>query len=95
MEQLENHNLPLDIVVNRCVAILKARAICIILNNTNRFNVWVRQPLLAAGLYDAECDQIEYRAKMDKEGNNIKVEFQPVPINLVIINNHHVEAGPI
>ena len=41
-----------------------ARAIPIILINTNKFNAWVRQPLLAAKLYDADCDQTRI------QGNN-------------------------
>ena len=64
MEQAEHHNLPFGIVVNWGVAIPRARPIPIIIINTNKFNVWVRQPFLAAKLYDAECDQIEYRATM-------------------------------
>ena len=48
MEQVEHHNLPLGIVINRCMAITKARTKLMIIINTNRYNVWVRQPLLAA-----------------------------------------------
>ena len=61
MEQAEHHNLLLGIVINWCVAIPKARTICVIIINTNRYNVWVRQPLLAAKLFGAECNEIEYR----------------------------------
>ena len=80
MGQEEQHNLWLGIVVNWCVAIPKARDIPVIIINTNKYNVLVRQPLLAANLYDAECDQIEYRATMDQEGENIEIGFQPVPL---------------
>ena len=65
MEQAEHHNLLLGIVINQCVAIPKARTIPMIILNTNRYNVWVRQPLLAAKLYGVECTEIEYRATMD------------------------------
>ena len=41
-------NLLLSIVVNRCQAIIKARAIPIILVNTNRFNVWVKITLVSS-----------------------------------------------
>ena len=81
VEQVEHHNLPLGIVINWCMAILKARTIPIIIINTNRYNVWVRQPLLAAELFDAECNEIEYRATMDQEGDNISIGFQPIPPN--------------
>ena len=43
MEQVEHHNLPLGIVVNQCMATPKAWAIPIIIINTNKYNVWVRQ----------------------------------------------------
>ena len=77
MQQAEHHNLPPVIVINWCIAIPKARTIPVIIINTNRYNVWIRQPLLAAKLFDVECDEIEYRANMSWEGNNISVGFQP------------------
>ena len=61
VEQVEHHNLPLGIVINQCVAIPKGRTIPMVTINTNRYKEWVRQPLLAAELYDAECTEIEYR----------------------------------
>ena len=59
VEQVEHHNLPLGIVINWCMAIPKARTIPVIIINANRYNVWIRQPLLAAELFDVECDEIE------------------------------------
>ena len=50
---------------NQCVAIPKARTIPVIIINTNRYNVWIRQPLLAAELFDVQCNEIEYRATMN------------------------------
>ena len=79
VEQVEHHNLLLGIVINRCLATPKARSIPVILINTNRYNVWIRQPLLAAELFDAECNEIEYRANMSWDDDNILVGFQPVP----------------
>ena len=73
----------------------KARTIPVIIINTNRYNVWIRQPLLAATLFDAECDEIENRVNMNQEGNNISVGFQPVPSQLIDTNSCQVEAGPI
>ena len=61
----------------------------------NRFNVWVRQPLLAAKLYDVECNQLEYRVMMDLELENIKSGCQPVPPQLIDINSCQVEEGPV
>ena len=50
VEQVEHHNQPFGIVINWCMAIPKARTTPMIIVNTNRYNVWVRQPLLAAKL---------------------------------------------
>ena len=94
VEQVEHHNLPLAIVINQCVAILKARTIPVIIINTNRYNVWVRQPLLAAVLFDVECNEIEYRATMDQQGDNILIGFQPVPPQQINPNSCQVEADP-
>ena len=93
VEQVEHHNLPLGIVINRCVATLKARSILVILINTNRYNVWIRQLLLAAKLFNAECDEIEYRTNMSQD-DNISVGFQPVPPQMINSSSCQVEAGP-
>ena len=94
MEQAEHHNLPLGIVINQCVAISKASIIPVIIINTNRYNVWIRQPLLAAELFDAECNEIDYRVTLNLEGDNISVGFQPVPPQLDGTNSSQVEVGP-
>ena len=77
------------------MAMPKARTIPVIIININRYNVWIRQPLLAAELFDAECDEIEYRANVNWEGNIISVGFQPVPLQLIDNNGCQVEAGCI
>ena len=73
----------------------KSKAVPIIVINTNKYKVWVREPLLAAKIYDAECNAIEYRATMDQEEENITIGFQPVPAELIDINSCQAEAGPI
>ena len=95
MEQAEHHNLLFGIVINQYVAIPKARTIPVIIINTNQYNVWVRQPLLAAELFNVECNEIDYRATLNREGDNISVGFQPVPPQLIDTNSCQVEAGPI
>ena len=95
VEQVEHNNLPLGTVINWCMAILKARTIPMIIINTNRYNVWLRQPLLAAKLYDIKCIEIEYRATMDWEGDTITIGFQPIPPQLMNTNRCQVEKGPI
>ena len=77
------------------MAIPKARSIPVILINTNRYNVWIRQPLLAAELFDVESNEMEYRANMNWDGDNILVGFQPVPPQLIKTNSCQVEAGAI
>ena len=67
----------------------------VILINTNRYNVWIRQALLAAKLFNAECNEMEYRVNMNQDGDNISVGFQPVPPQLINTNSCQVEAGPI
>ena len=62
-------------VFNGCMATLKSNILPIFLVNTNKFNVWVRQPLLKAELYDADYYQLEYGATKDWEGDEIKIEF--------------------
>ena len=49
------------------------------------FNVWIRQPLFAAKLYDAEYQYIEYIATMDGEG----------PPKSIEVTSNQVEVGPI
>ena len=44
VEQAQHHNLPLSIVIKRCVATTKARSVPIILINTTKQNVWIWQP---------------------------------------------------
>ena len=95
MEQVEHHYLPLGIVINWYVAIPKARSIPVIIINTNRYNAQIRLPLLAAKLFDVECDEIEYRANISQEGNNISLGFQPVPPQLIDTNSSQLEVGPI
>ena len=95
VEQGEHYNQPLGMVINQCMVIPKARSIPVILINTNRYNVWIRPPLLAAKLFDVECHEIDYRADINWDGNNILVGFQPVPPQLINTNSCQVEAGPI
>ena len=44
---------------------------------------------------NAECNEIEYRANLSRDDNNISVGFQPVPPQLINTSSCQVEAGPI
>ena len=74
MEQAQHHNLPPGIVINSCVATVKARSMPVILINTNRQNVWIWQPLLAAELFSTDqAEGIQHRANMERQGDNIQI----------------------
>ena len=92
MEQAEHHNLPQGIVVNRCVATVKSRSVPVILINTNKQNVWLRQPLLATELYAAEYHPIEHQVDMEVEGDVAKVSFLPVVPDTIRVQVEQVEA---
>ena len=81
-EQAECSNLPLGLVIN-CTLVKpsKSRLIPMILINTNSYNVWIRQPLLAAELYDVDYYPWEYETTVNHEedSDTIKFGFQPVP----------------
>ena len=90
VEQAQHHNLALGIVINRCVATTKARSVPIILVNTTKQNV---QPLLATELFNADqIDEIEHRASMDRQGDNINISFSPVAPNSIRVKLEQVEA---
>ena len=78
VEQAEHHNLSQGIVVNRCVATVKLRSVPVILINTTKQNVWLRQPLLAAELYTAEYHPVEHWADIEVKGDVANVSFLPV-----------------
>ena len=80
IEAKECNNLPLGLVVNRTmVTPNKNKPVPIVLVNTNSYNVWIRQPLLAADIVEAKDCPWDYQPVMSHDGNNIKVSFCPVP----------------
>ena len=94
VEQAQHHNLPPGIVINRCVATTKARSVPVILVNTNRQNVWIQQPLLAAELFSAdEVAKIEHRANMERQGDNIQISFSSVAPDSIRVSSEQVESA--
>ena len=94
VEQAQHHNLPPDIVINRCVATTKARSVPVILVNTNRQNVWIWQPLLATELFGTDqVEEIEHRADMEREGDNIQISFSPVAPDSIRVRSEQVETA--
>ena len=61
VEATDNVNLPCGISVNHTyVSPTKSRQVSVILLNTNTYNVWIRQPLYAATIWDVELKDWEY-----------------------------------
>ena len=55
IEPKEINNLPMGVVVNRTmVTPKKSKQVPIILMNTNSYNIWIRQPLLAANVVEVD-----------------------------------------
>ena len=93
VEQAQHHNLPPGIVINSCVATTKARSVPVILVNTNRQNVWIWQPLLAAELFSTDqVEGIEHRANMERQGDNIQISFSPVAPDSIRVRSEQVET---
>ena len=92
-EQAQHHNLPLGIGNNRCVATTKARSVPVILVNTTKQNVWIWQPLLAMVLFSTDqIEEIEYRASMERQGDNIHISFSPVAPDSIRLKSEQVES---
>ena len=65
----------------------------VILVNTNRQNVWIQQPLLAAELFGTDqVEEIEHRANMEREGDKIHISFAPVAPNSIRVRLEQVET---
>ena len=47
----------------------------VILVNTTSRNIWIRQPLLAADIYEIALYPWQYHANLNREGNDIKINF--------------------
>ena len=62
VEQAAHHNLPHGLMVNRCCVTPMARRVQVILINTMDQNIWVRQPLLAAELFELEVELLSSTA---------------------------------
>ena len=55
IEPKEINNLPMGVMVNRTmITPKKSKQVPIILMNTNSYNIWIRQPLLAANVVEAD-----------------------------------------
>ena len=71
------NNLPSGVVINHSYVTPKAGQVVILINTTNR-NIWIHQPLLAASVHEVKLHPWQYHSVLYREGNTIKVGFQPV-----------------
>ena len=78
IELTAHNNLPSFVVVTHSYATPKAGQLAVILINTTNRNIWIHQPLLAAKVYEVELHPWQYFTMLYREGNTIKVVFQPV-----------------
>ena len=82
VEKTEDSNLPIGVGVNNTlVTPSKSGLVSVILINNNNHNVWIRQPLYAADLWEVEPKEWEYEPVLThKEGtNNVTINFIQVP----------------
>ena len=73
-----HNNLPSGVVVNHSYASSKAGQVAVILINTTSGNTWICQSLLAAEIFEVELHPWQYKSILHREGNTIKVGFQPI-----------------
>ena len=64
----------------------------VILINTTKQNVWLRQPLLTAELYTAEYHPVEHKADIEVEGDVANVSFLPVVPKTIRVQVGQVES---
>ena len=82
VEKTEDSNLPIGVGINNTlVTPSKSRLVSVILINNNNHNVWIRQPLYAADLWEVEPKEWEYETVLTQEEgtNNVTINFIQVP----------------
>ena len=92
VEQAVQHNLPQGIVVNWCLVNPRSKVVPIIYINSNNYNIWIRQPLLAAELYTFEYHPWEYETIIDQDGNEINTWLQVIPPSEIMTSLHQVST---
>ena len=80
IEARSQNNLPLGVVVN-CTTVTpsKTNRVPITLVNTNSYNVWIKQQLLAADIVEVDHCPWDYHSTMSHDGSEVQVSFRPVP----------------
>ena len=57
----------------------KSKKVPVTLMNTNSYNVWIKQLLLAADIVEVDHCQWDYHSTMSRDGSEVQVSFCPVP----------------
>ena len=71
----ESNNLPMGIVVNRAmITPKKSKKVPVILANTNSYNVWISQPLLATNVVEVESCPWDYQTVLSCGGKDDSVD---------------------
>ena len=82
VEKTEDSNLPIGVGVNNTlVTPSKSGLVSVILINNNNHNIWIRQPLYTADLWEVEPKEWEYEPVLTHEEgtNNVTINFVQVP----------------
>ena len=80
IEARSQNNLPMGVVVNQtAVTPTKSKRVPVTLLNTNSYNVYIRQQLLAADIVEVDHCPWDYHSTMSHDGNEVQVSFCPVP----------------
>ena len=80
VEGRDIHNLPMGVVVNRAMVTPRhSKKVPVVLANTNSYNMWIHQPLLAADVVEVESCPWDYQTILSRDGKNIKASFCQMP----------------
>ena len=80
VEGRDIHNLQMGVVVNRAMVTPKrSKKVPVVLTNTNSYNIWIRQPLLAADIVEVESCPWDYQTILSHDDKEIKASFCRVP----------------
>ena len=82
VEATDDDNLPCGVSINHTyVNPTKAKQVSVILLNTNLYNIWIRQPLYAATIWDVKLKDWDYEPIItkSKEVDTFEIKLQPVP----------------
>ena len=76
VEGRDIHNLLMGVIVNQAMITPNhSKKVPVVLANTNSYNVWIHQPLLAADIVEVESCPWDYQTILSRDGKNIKASF--------------------